>query len=95
VLGGADDTNRAFNCPTCTLAKSDRTTGADPRTGRVVTLFNPRSQRWDDHFRWVPRVWRILGRTATCRATVSALRMNDAPLWRAARRLWFQAGWLP
>jgi hypothetical protein len=45
------------------LAKSDRTTGVDPETGQMVSLFDPRTDAWDEHFRWQdsPRV--IVGLT--------------------------------
>src|SRR5579872_2021432 len=51
--GGSDGPdNRALACATCNLAKGDRTAGIDPRTGAAVSLFNPRTQDWEDHFRW-------------------------------------------
>jgi hypothetical protein len=48
----------------------------DPETGEVVRLFNPRLDQWAEHFEL--RDIRITGLTATGRATVSLLRMNDA-----------------
>jgi hypothetical protein len=45
-------------------------------TGRMVGLFNPRLQRWDDHFAWTPDGLRIRGKTAAGRATVRTQRMN-------------------
>jgi hypothetical protein len=49
--------------------------GVDPDTDAVVALFHPRTQRWDDHFAIVD--YRVIGRTATGRATVRVLAMND------------------
>jgi len=40
-----------------------------------VALFNPRRESWNDHFVW--RGVRIEGITATGRATIQALAMND------------------
>jgi hypothetical protein len=93
--GGSDGLhNRALACATCNLAKGDRTAGIDPRTGAAVGLFNPRTQDWEDHFRWANDRRTLVGRTPTGRATIVALDMNS-DLHREARRLWFETGWLP
>jgi 5-methylcytosine-specific restriction endonuclease McrA len=93
--GGSDaPDNRALACATCNLAKADRTAGIDPRTKARVDLFNPRSQIWEDHFRWAKDQQTIIGRTPTGRSTVATLDMNSE-LFQEARRLWFQTGWLP
>jgi hypothetical protein len=41
-----------------------------------VALFNPRQQRWHDHFAWSDNATRISGLTACGRATIAALQMN-------------------
>jgi hypothetical protein len=93
--GGSDaPRNRALACATCNLAKTDKTRGIDPRTGAEVALFNPRTQVWERHFRWANDQQTIAGRTATGRATVETLGMNNEFL-QEARRLWFETGWLP
>jgi hypothetical protein len=76
------------------LAKSDRTTGLDRKTGRTVPLFNPRTDARDEHFRWLDDRQIIIGATPSGRATVVALDLN-APMRLAARALWFDAGLLP
>ncbi len=68
--------NLALACPGCKLAKSDRTTAADPDTGREVLLFDPRTDTWDDHFGWDNH--HVVGLTPTGRATVAALNLNHA-----------------
>src|SRR5438874_2220307 len=94
-LQGADDpANRALACMACNLAKGDRTAGRDPVTRRVLPLFNPRTQVWDDHFRWSDDCCEIIGRTAIGRATISALKLNKE-LLRNARRCWKIAGTFP
>ncbi|MCE7987368.1 MAG: hypothetical protein DYG89_39885 [Caldilinea sp. CFX5] len=50
----------------------------DPRTGRSAPLFNPRLQRWGDHFRRSRDQLRIYGRTASGRATVALLQFNPS-----------------
>src|SRR5438876_7817803 len=54
---------------------------------RRVRLFHPHQQRWSAHFAWSPDGTRLLGRTATGRATISLLRMNNE-LIMALRQLW-------
>jgi HNH endonuclease len=95
VDGGSNDfANRALACAACNLAKSDRTTGVDPQSGRTVTLFNPRLQRWQVHFRWLGDRQTLMGLTPTGRATVGALDLNNE-MRLEARQLWFDAGLLP
>jgi 5-methylcytosine-specific restriction endonuclease McrA len=67
--------NLALACVTCSLRKAARMRARDPRSGRAVRLFNPRANNWDKHFGFTRR-WRMLGKTATGRATVAALGMN-------------------
>lgn len=74
--------NLALACVSCSLRKEARRSAVDPHTGRRVTLFNPRRQRWSDHFRWEAAT--IVPLTVTGRATVAALGMNR-PLILAIR----------
>lgn len=74
--------NLALACVSCSLRKGARSSAADPDTSTDAPLFNPRSQRWTDHFRWDGA--RIEGLTPTGRATVAALEMNR-PLILAIR----------
>jgi 5-methylcytosine-specific restriction endonuclease McrA len=67
--------NLAFACQHCNLHKGSNLSGIDPDTGAVTSLFHPRQQVWDDHFAFSDH--RIQGRTATGRATVQVLAMND------------------
>ena len=74
--GGTDDReNLALACPDCNLVKGPNLTGIEPATGKVVRLFDPRRDRWDDHFAYDGP--RIDGRTLIGRATVSLLRINN------------------
>jgi hypothetical protein len=95
VEGGSDAfPNRALACAACNLAKGDRTTSIDPETGQRVPLFDPRTDAWDEHFRWHGDPPVIVGLTPEGRATVAALDLNGE-LRLEARRLWFEAGVLP
>jgi hypothetical protein len=63
----------------------------DTQTGRRVPLFNPRHQRWARHFTWSDDYTKIIGRTATGRATVDALHMNRTAMCNL-RRAWYAVG---
>jgi hypothetical protein len=60
-----------MGCPGCNLHKSGRIEAPDPDTGQSVPLFNPRIDRWTDHFRWDR--FRV---AAVGRATAAALEFN-------------------
>jgi len=82
------------SCVHCNQYKADSTLAFDSATGGAVPLFNPRGQRWTEHFRWDDLGCRIEGLTPTGRATVDALRLNR-DLAVSARRMWVDAGWHP
>jgi hypothetical protein len=74
--GGPDDPNNlALACHRCNLHKGPNLTGIDPQTGQVVPLFHPRRDRWSEHFVFAGA--RLEGISATGRATVQVLAMND------------------
>jgi hypothetical protein len=78
--------NLALSCG-CNSYKGDRTHARDPQTGRTVTLFHPRRQRWSRHFAWSEDFMLIAGRTMAGRATVEALRLNRPALVNLRRAL--------
>jgi hypothetical protein len=78
----------------CNEFKGTRVQARDPVTGRRIRLWNPRRQRWLDHFCWTADGTEIQGLTACGRATVAALHLNRPELL-AARWLWVQVGWWP
>ena len=92
--GSDDETNEALACRSCNLFKSDRTVSVDPETGNEVALFNPRKDRWEEHFRIDVESCTIVGLTATGRATIERLQMNS-PMQIAGRRFWIQLGLFP
>ena len=81
-------------CHSCNKFKGDRTQAIDPQTEEVVSLFNPRTQNWPEHFRWSLDGALIIGLTPYGRATVEALQMNNDYVVEA-RRFWTLAGWHP
>src|SRR5574341_736441 len=89
--GGDHPDNLSLSCAACNLSKGVATTATDPETGETASLFNPRTQAWQEHFRWVDGGERIDGLTPTGRAPVSRLRMNLDRIV-LARRVWIRAG---
>jgi len=73
--GGSDEpANLAWACSRCNALKGPNLAGVDPDADRVVRLFNPRRDRWADHFRMDGL--RIEPLTAKGRATVWLLELN-------------------
>jgi len=92
--GTADMNNLALACYRCNEFKGARLNATDPQIGETVPLFNPCTQEWHRHFAWSDDGLCIIGRTATGRATVEALRLNNEWLV-GARRIWISAGLHP
>ena len=93
--GGSDDElNLWLSCRMCNGYKSDQTDALDPVSNRRVRLFNPRRQKWSEHFAWSDDGTHILGKTPCGRATVIALQMNN-PIAVTVRFHWVAAGWHP
>lgn len=93
--GSNDESNLWLACPLCNGHKSDKTTGVDPETGKIVNLFNPRTQIWSEHFTWSDDGLRIIGKTPTGRVTVIALHLSNDPDALEVRSYWVLAGWHP
>ena len=74
--GETIESNLALSCQGCNSYKAVRLGARDPRTGLPAALFNPREQKWGDHFTWEDDYTAIRGLTPEGRATVEALRLN-------------------
>jgi hypothetical protein len=93
--GGANhEDNLCLACEFCNQHKWAKTEVIDPQSGRRVDLFNPRHDRWEEHFSWSEDGTQIRGLTACGRATVFALQLNNT-LAVTVRRNWVIAGWHP
>ncbi len=66
--------NLALSCTTCNRRKGSDIGALDPETRTLVPLYNPRTQKWHDHFRVEND--RIVGLTPEARATVELLQLN-------------------
>lgn len=92
--GSNEEENLWLSCRLCNEAKGVLTDAIDSETGEFAPLFNPRLQRWVDHFSWVDGGTKVLGLTPTGRATVSALSLNTE-FRVCTRTLWVEVGWHP
>ena len=71
-LGTSTLDNLAWSCHSCNLAKGTNIAGLID--GEIITLFNPRTQEWNRHFRW--KGGKLVGRTKTGKVTVQVLNIN-------------------
>jgi hypothetical protein len=77
VRGGkTQPDNLAYACLGCNSYKSTQTDALDKATGEPAPLFNPRTQKWGDHFTWNEDLTEVIGITPTGRATIQALKLN-------------------
>ena len=75
--GGTDtDENLCLACYECNIYKGSNVAALDPLTRDATKLYDPRQQKWDDHFK-ISADATLSGLTAEGRATIIVLRMND------------------
>lgn len=92
--GSSHKLNLCMACPLCNQYKSAKLAEIDPESAMLSPLFNPRTQKWAEHFAWTVDYRIILGLTPTGRATVIALKMNNPPMV-IARAIWATTGLHP
>ena len=91
--GGTDvEENLWLACRLCNGYKGAQTEAVDPKTRQSVSLFNPRTHDWHEHFAWQSE--RIIGQTVCGRATIQALKLNNEIIL-PVRQKWVTAGWFP
>lgn len=75
--GGTNELdNLAISCGGCNNRKGTKISAIDPVTTSEVRLFHPRSDIWQQHFRWNEDFTEIIGISPTGRATVALLQLN-------------------
>jgi len=84
--------NLALACFDCNRFKGPNIASLDPVTGQLVPLFNPRTQKWSEHFKLDGG--RIIPLTAAGRVTENMLRLN-LPVRTEARERWIALGLYP
>jgi hypothetical protein len=92
--GVTEAANLALACPLCNRYKGSAIRAEDSLTRRIVPLFDPQRQQWHRHFAWSVDNLTIIGRTATGRATINVLRVNNDRIV-SMRALWLRLGALP
>ena len=60
----------------CNSFKGPNVAALDPQTGDATKLYNPRQQRWHDHFQITPGAT-LAGISPEGRATIAVLRINE------------------
>jgi len=95
VKGGKTEfTNLCFACRRCNEFKGSTTYLQDPVTEEIVPLFNPRQQKWSDHFTWDGQGIHLVGLSPVGRVTIIALNINNE-LIVDSRYRWASVGWHP
>jgi len=73
--GPTESDNLAFACFVCNRHKGSDIGSVLVRSGELVRFFNPRRDRWGDHFRLEGGL--VMPRTDIAEATLRILRFND------------------
>jgi hypothetical protein len=85
--GSTELGNLAYACMHCNRHKGSNVSGIRLPDGKLVRLFHPRRDAWDDHFR--VRDGFLVGRTQVAKITIQVLLMND-PNQVMLRQLWYR-----
>lgn len=83
--GATSEDNLCLACLECNRYKGSDFGSFDPETGQITSLFNPRQQKWDEHFRLEDA--HIIPLSPEGRVTVFVLKLNDEIRVRARRAL--------
>jgi hypothetical protein len=77
--------NLALACPYCNRFKGTDLGSLDPETGQLMPFFNPRTQRWTEHFELDGA--QIMPLTPQGRVTVAILQLNHPDRIQERQRL--------
>ena len=83
--GGDEPSNLALACAHCNRHKGPNLSGLAPVTRELTRLYNPRQDRWREHFAWQGAV--LIGLTAVGRTTIQVLAINDREMIEARETL--------
>jgi hypothetical protein len=73
--GSNSEDNLALACFYCNTHKGPNIAGIDSESNDIVRLFDPRRDRWAEHFHWDGPT--LKAHTAIGRVTIDVLRIND------------------
>lgn len=88
--GTTEAANLALSCRICNKHKGSDLTSIDPETGLVTLLYNPRRDRWQEHF-YLAADGCIVPLTSAGRVTVRLLQLN-VPARMEERQLLLEFG---
>jgi hypothetical protein len=95
ALGGKTiEENLWLACRECNAHKAAKLKALDQLSEKIVKLFNPRKQKWNEHFEFSQDFSEIIGKTPCGRATVNALQMNNI-YQTTARLAWIEPNKFP
>jgi hypothetical protein len=83
--------NLALACLRCNAFKGPNIASLDPKSKRLVPLFNPRRHKWKRHFRWDGSI--LVGLSGIGRATIRILGINESEAIRARKALLAEGVW--
>jgi HNH endonuclease len=92
--GVDNEVNLALACRSCNLRKGTRVSGIADDSNTEVRFFDPRQDRWSDHFQVDSESGIITGITSIGKVTVENLAMNSSAQV-VARQLWIRLGLFP
>lgn len=84
--------NLALSCFHCNTCKGPNIGGIDPESGKLIRLYHPRRDLWEQHFRWVGPT--LIGLSAIGRTKIGVLAIND-PDYVAVRQALLTEGVFP
>jgi hypothetical protein len=73
--GQTTEENLCVACYRCNVHKGPNIAGVDPQSGEITRLFDPRRDRWEEHFHWDGPT--LVGTTGVGRATIAVLEINS------------------
>ncbi len=78
IIPNDDDSpeNLALACFHCNRRKSNKISVYDERIKKEISLFNPRTDNWKDHFAWSDDKITIIAKTETGKITIDLLELN-------------------
>jgi hypothetical protein len=80
-MGGNDSLdNLAYACFLCNRLKSNKLAVYDAVSNSMISLFNPRTQDWNEHFAWSEDLTSIIALNAVGRVTLDVLQLNRPKL---------------
>jgi hypothetical protein len=85
--------NLALACMQCNRCKGPNIASVDRETQRIVPLFNPRTDRWSDHFRGDASL--ITPLTPVGRATAALLEFSRTEREETRHNLWMAGRYAP